>query len=148
MHSSQNAHSLVWNCAVKISRKFLACAPVAIAAFAALNIPAGSDHKEIPGDAIVFAADSRQIYYAPSCVGSWLSHPAQGDETLRGAPHAEMSDLGYSPEARCEKSGGFAARGRSFAGHILQKAGLLPAKKQWWERSYRAENGVFQAGVV
>ncbi len=102
----------------------------------------------MPGDAIVFADDAAKTYYAPSCVDAWLSHPAQTPEALRGAPLREMHARGYSPDAQCRRAGAFAASGRSLSGMLLQKAGFLGVKKQWWEKTYRTENGVFQGGVV
>lgn len=133
---------------MKISQIYLTAASAAIACLFSAGFVIDTGAAPMPDDAIVFADDSAQTFYAPACVSNWLSHPTQKPAALRGAELRQMHELGYSPEPQCNRTGAFDASGRSLSGLILQKAGLLPAKKHWWEKRYRAENGVFQAGVV
>jgi hypothetical protein len=133
---------------VKISPTIVTAVSTVLAGVFSLGFAIDTGGAQMPDDAIVFADDAAQIYYAPSCVAAWLSLPTQAHETLRGAELREMLENGYKPEARCRQAGAFAPSGRSLSGLLLQKAGVLPAKKQWWDKPYHAENGVLLSSVV
>lgn len=133
---------------MKILARYITGGSAVLACLFSLGFAIDTDGAKMPDDAIVFADDAAQTYYAPSCVSTWLSRPGRPHETLRGAELRELRASGYSPEPRCRKAGAFAPNGRSLSGLLLQSAGILPIKKQWWDKPYHAENGVFLSNAV
>ncbi|MCF6149954.1 MAG: hypothetical protein E3K37_14975 [Candidatus Kuenenia sp.] len=82
--------------------------------------------KTMPGNALVYVNDETKEYYAPNCV--------RDVQPLRLITIREALSLGYVPEKNCMKSGEFLQKGRSLAGLLLERVGILKEVPPRWNK--------------
>ena len=82
--------------------------------------------RTMPGNTYVYVDDEDKEYYAPNCV--------QDVRKVRLITVREALSLGYIPEPQCAKSGAFLQKGRSLAGVLLEKMGILKELPPRWNK--------------
>jgi hypothetical protein len=95
----------------------------------------------MPDYAIVFLDDENKTYVALPCVDEWRNRPSTTFAVVRRATAGEARRLNYQPDGNCRDEGGFVGEGRSLAGMVFVRLGLLPPLPQWWDAPYRTEDG-------
>ena len=100
----------------------------------------------MPPYAVVFLYDANKTYIALPCLEEWRSRQTQTVDVIRRSTAGEAWKLGYKIDEKCRSAGGYSADGRSVAGLILEKLGLLSPLTHWWDLPYRTENGIVYRG--
>jgi hypothetical protein len=118
-------------------------APVAIVgtiAFIGFGIESSVN---MPDYAVVMVDDVEHEYYAPQCVNVWLHGTKKNDGyLLRRTTAEEAWKLKYKQNRDCNELGYFHPDGYRLTPLLLSAVGLLPPKKQWWDKPYRTEDGM------
>ena len=96
----------------------------------------------MPGYAVVFVDDGSGTIVAPQCAVAWQHKPTKTLDVLRRTTAREAEKLRYKLDYDCIQTGAFAPSGPSLSGLILEKVGVLPPRKYWWDMPYRTEQGV------
>ena len=95
---------------------------------------------DMPAYANVYVDDASHIYLAPQCAPAWQHR--DGFAVLRRTSAGEALGLHYKQDDACNETGAFHPDGYPLTLLILSKTGLLPPKRQWWDRPYRTEQGI------
>jgi hypothetical protein len=84
----------------------------------------------IPSTAPVYIDDEDRTYSALPCFP-----PSQMDTPgpLRLGTVKQAKELGFKPDPQCVNQGHHAKDGRSVSGQLLQKFGVLPTLRHWWD---------------
>lgn len=96
-------------------------------AFLLLFLGSGiGSEKCIPDNAIVYADDSKMIYY------SVPEKESNNIENVRKTTIQEVHDLKYSSDESSKEHGDFISEGRSLTGIIMEKVGILSTIPPRW----------------
>lgn len=102
----------------------------------------------MPGYAVVFVDDGSKSFIAPQCEKIWRGKATETFDLMRRTTASEAEKLHYKPDYDCIQTGAFAQDGPSLSGLLLEKIGILPRKKYWWDTPFQTENGVVYPGVT
>jgi hypothetical protein len=101
----------------------------------------------MPGYARVYLDDDAKTYIATPCLAGWQQQKSQTMSFLRLGTASEAIGLGYGSDRLCRETGAFVEDDRSLTGLLLEKVGILPPIRHWWDAPYRTEDGaVVQPG--
>ena len=96
----------------------------------------------MPPYAVVLVDDTSKSFIAPQCVAAWQNGPAKTFGLMRRTTASEAYKLHYEPDYDCVQTGALSQDGPSFSGVLLEKLGILPRKKYWWDMPFRTDDGV------
>jgi hypothetical protein len=95
----------------------------------------------MPDYAPVYLDDLTHTYLALPCLEEWQHRQSHQPAMLRLARANEAFLLSYAADDTCRNSGAFAEDGRSAAGLLFVRLGILPPARHWWNMPYRNEEG-------